>query len=80
MSANEGAIRGDGSTFVTCNDFFSSSLLSSFRTKLWFNITSLIVFASRTHLASVALVTNSRLSVQKVSEEEWNIIREMGEL
>ena len=31
-------------------------------------------------LADMVLVTNSRLSVQKVSDEEWNIIRAMGGL
>lgn len=29
-------------------------------------------------LPKMALVTNSRLAVQKVSEEEWAIIRAMG--
>jgi predicted RNA-binding protein with PUA-like domain len=31
-------------------------------------------------LADMVLVTNSRLSVQKVSDEEWNLIRAMGGL
>jgi predicted RNA-binding protein with PUA-like domain len=31
-------------------------------------------------LAKMALVTNSRLSVQPVSDDEWNIIRAMGGL
>jgi predicted RNA-binding protein with PUA-like domain len=32
------------------------------------------------HLADMQLVRYSRLSVQKVSEEEWNLIRAMGGL
>jgi predicted RNA-binding protein with PUA-like domain len=35
---------------------------------------------AREDLAEMALVKNSRLSVQPVTEKEWKIVREMGGL